>query len=87
MPAFTPKGVDSWLIYQTAERAPAIGGVGNFMDYNRWNGTSELLLAYFGRGESVRPALCPVDGLACPRPHILPETSYVLPLSAEAEAV
>ncbi|HNZ15353.1 MAG TPA: GH25 family lysozyme, partial [Anaerolineaceae bacterium] len=42
-PPLMPKGVDNWLIHQTAERAPAIGGVGNFMDYNRWNGTSESL--------------------------------------------
>ena len=86
-PPLMPKGVDTWLIHQTAERAPAIGGVGNFMDYNRWNGTSESLLAYFGRIEPVKPAICPVDGLACPRLHALPATSIELPLEADVEVL
>ncbi len=80
-PPRMPKGVDTWLIHQTAERSPAIGGVGHFMDYDRWNGTEAELLAYFGRGVAVEPSLCPVDGLACPRPEALREV--VLPVPKE----
>lgn len=66
-PPLMPKGVETWLIHQTAERAPAIGGVGNFMDYDRWNGTSQDLLSYFGRVEAREPVVCPLDGTACPK--------------------
>ncbi|NLC30297.1 MAG: hypothetical protein GX773_07540 [Chloroflexi bacterium] len=65
-PPMLPKGVRQWLIHQTAQRAPAIGGVGHYMDYNRWNGSPEQLLAYFGKTQPVL-ALCPVDQLPCER--------------------
>ena len=60
-----PKGVDRWLIHQTSERGPAIGGVGKYMDYDRWNGTPADVLAYFGRTEAVK-VICPLDGEVCP---------------------
>ena len=78
-PPMMPKGVDEWLIHQTAERAPAIGGVGNFMDYARWNGSHDSLLAYFGRAVVAEPAICPLDGLACPRPEAIKPEPVVLP--------
>jgi GH25 family lysozyme M1 (1,4-beta-N-acetylmuramidase) len=62
-PPRLPKGVDQWLIHQTSERGPAIGGAGNYMDYDRWNGTEADVLAYFGRAALVN---CPLDGAICP---------------------
>ena len=64
-PPRLPKGVDGWLIHQTTERGPAIGGVGSYMDYDRWNGTPADVLAYFGRTEASG-VTCPLDGDACP---------------------
>ncbi|HOE34418.1 MAG: hypothetical protein GX415_03070 [Chloroflexi bacterium] len=66
-PPCLPKGVAKWLIHQTAERAPAIGGSGWYMDYNRWAGSEEDVLAYFGRSKQWAPAVCPVDGKTCQR--------------------
>ncbi|MEA4812371.1 MAG: glycoside hydrolase family 25 protein [Anaerolineaceae bacterium] len=66
-PPALPKGLNRWLIHQTAERGPSIGGPGTYMDYNRWNGGRESLLAYFGRSAADSPRSCPFDGLACPR--------------------
>lgn len=62
-PPRLPKGVDHWLIHQTTERGPAIGGVGSYMDYDRWNGTPADVLAYFGQ---ARTTVCPLDGETCP---------------------
>ena len=64
-PPRMPKGVDHWLIHQTSERGPAIGGVGNYMDYDRWNGTPADVLAYFGQMDAAR-VICPLDGEVCP---------------------
>ncbi|MEL7644989.1 MAG: GH25 family lysozyme [Anaerolineaceae bacterium] len=66
-PPRLPKGVSRWLIHQTAERAPAIGGSGWYMDYNRWAGTRQDLLAYFGKQAEPAPLLCPLDDTPCPR--------------------
>ncbi len=65
-PPQLPAGVRQWLIHQTSQRAPAIGGVGHYMDYNRWNGNLEQLWAYFGKGKP-REAICPLDSKACER--------------------
>ena len=65
-PPQLPKGVRQWLIHQTSQRAPAIGGVGHYMDYNRWNGSLEQLWAYFGKGKPGG-AICPLDSKACER--------------------
>lgn len=64
-PPALPKGVTKWLIHQTTNRGPAIGGIGRYMDYNRWNGDCKAVLAYFGRQESRAEAICPLDGLYC----------------------
>jgi GH25 family lysozyme M1 (1,4-beta-N-acetylmuramidase) len=65
-PPLLPRGVRHWLIHQTSQRAPAIGGVGYYMDYNRWNGSPEQLRAYFDK-EKPALALCPIDHLPCER--------------------
>lgn len=65
-PPMLPDGVQRWLIHQTSQRAPAIGGIGHYMDYNRWNGSLEQLWAYFGKGHP-RPAVCPLDAKPCVR--------------------
>lgn len=41
-PPLLPRGVDSWLIHQTAERAPSIGApASRYMDYDRMNCSAE----------------------------------------------
>jgi GH25 family lysozyme M1 (1,4-beta-N-acetylmuramidase) len=65
-PPMLPRGVRQWLIHQTSQRAPAIGGLGHYMDYNRWNGSLEQLWAYFGRNKP-RLAACPLDSFPCER--------------------
>ncbi len=65
-PPLLPRGVNKWLIHQTTQRGPAIGGVGHYMDYNRWNGSQEQLWAYFGR-QTALPINCPIDNLPCER--------------------
>jgi hypothetical protein len=37
------------------------------MDYNRWNGTRENVLAYFGRPAEPEGTLCPLDAKPYPR--------------------
>lgn len=64
--------MSAWRIHQTVDRAPAIGGSGWYMDYDRWNGSRAELLAYFGREEKQTALACPLDGLACPRREIQP---------------
>jgi hypothetical protein len=71
-PPRLPEGVSAWRIHQTAERAPAIGGSGWYMDYDRWNGSRAELLAYFGREERQPALACPLDGFPCPRRKIQP---------------
>jgi GH25 family lysozyme M1 (1,4-beta-N-acetylmuramidase) len=81
-PPLLPRGVQKWLIHQTAQRAPAIGGVGYYMDYNRWNGSQEQLWAYFGIEKRV-PALCPFDHMPCER---APKTLQTRPMKEEVAA-
>lgn len=66
-PPRLPRGVSQWLIHQTAEKAPAIGGVSTYMDYDRWHGSKQEVLTYFGRNTSGSEVLCPVDGEPCCR--------------------
>ena len=73
-PPRLPESVSAWRIHQTSERAPAIGGSGWYMDYDRWNGTQAELLAYFGRTGKQSVEACPLDGLACPRRKIQPNS-------------
>ena len=73
-PPRLPEGLSVWRIHQTSERAPAIGGSGWYMDYDRWNGTRAELMAYFGRAEKQPAEICPLDGLACPRRKIQPNS-------------
>ena len=48
-PPWLPAGVDHWLIHQTGDRCPAVGGFGRYMDYDRWNGSHRDVWSYFGR--------------------------------------
>jgi len=54
-PPALPKGVDNWLIHQTAERGNGseFGVASHYIDIDRWNGTKEQMLAYFGIGEEA----------------------------------
>ena len=54
-PPALPRGVNSWLIHQTGERGngSAVGVASHYVDTNRWNGTKEQMLAYFGSGEEA----------------------------------
>jgi len=55
-PPTLPRGVNTWLIHQTAEYGKSIGSPGNRrMDYNRWNGTEAGVLAYFGYAVEPEP--------------------------------
>ena len=42
-----------WLIHQTADKGKSIGGNSYYMDYNRWQGTHEDVLRYFGYAEGM----------------------------------
>ena len=57
-PPALPKGVNNWLIHQTAERGngSAVGVVSHYVDIDRWNGTKEQMLTYFGLEEEDPPA-------------------------------
>jgi GH25 family lysozyme M1 (1,4-beta-N-acetylmuramidase) len=62
-PPLLPKGVDSWFMHQTAEKGngSAVGVVSHYVDCNRFNGTQEELLAYFGLGEETPEPEPPVE--------------------------
>ena len=62
-PPALPTGVDSWLIHQTAEKGngSAVGVVSHYVDCNRFNGTQDELLAYFGLGEETPEPEPPVE--------------------------
>lgn len=64
-PPLLPRGVDRWRIHQTANRAPAITGASNYMDYDRWCGSTEDLLLYFGRIDNLNRRICPLDDRIC----------------------
>lgn len=82
-PPNLPRGVTQWLIHQTAEKAPAIGGVGTYMDYDRWNGSKQDVLTYFGRTQEVAAVLCPLNGEPCNRENV-PSLSIRAELPVEA---
>ena len=52
-PPALPAGVNTWMIHQTGDKGNggAHGVVSYYIDQNRWNGTEEEMLAYFGLGE------------------------------------
>ena len=56
-PPRLPKGVNHWLIHQTAEKGngSAVGVVSYYVDLNRWNGSLQDMYAYFGMSEPVEP--------------------------------
>ena len=56
-PPALPNGVNNWLIHQTGERGngSAVGVASHYVDTNRWNGTKQELLAYFGLTDDYEP--------------------------------
>lgn len=56
-PPALPRGVNNWLIHQTGERGngSAVGVASHYVDTNRWNGTKQELLAYFGLADDSDP--------------------------------
>jgi len=66
-PPLLPNGVNNWLIHQTGERGNggAVGVASYYVDTNRWNGTHEQMLAYFGLADDSEPLPPepPADGL------------------------
>ena len=57
-PPLLPNGFSNWTFHQTAERQDGskVGVVSHYVDTNRFNGTKEQLLAYFGYAEPTPPA-------------------------------
>ena len=49
-PPALPKGVKKWLIHQTCEKGNGAeyGVASHYVDLDRWNGSSDDILAYFG---------------------------------------
>ena len=56
-PPLLPIGVKTWLIHQTGDKGNGheVGVASHYVDTDRWNGTKEQLLAYFGLGEETPP--------------------------------
>lgn len=56
-PPALPKGVSTWLIHQTAEKSKGkdVGVFSHYVDSDRWNGTKQSLLSYFGLTEEAPP--------------------------------
>lgn len=81
-PPHLPRGLSNWLIHQTAEKAPPIGGGSSYMDYDRWNGTEQDVRAYFGYTDKHVDILCPLDGVPC---RMAKRTVPALPVEFAAE--
>lgn len=62
-PPMLPNGVKNWLIHQTSKEQDGskVGVVSHYVDTNRWNGTHDELLAYFGLGEETPEPEPPVE--------------------------
>ena len=61
-PPLLPRGVTNWLIHQTCEKGNGAeyGVASHYVDLDRWNGTSDDILEYFGltgQPEPIKPAL------------------------------
>jgi len=59
-PPTLPKGIDNWLIHQTGERGNGLehgipASANRFIDTNRWNGTKDDILKYFGYKSEPEP--------------------------------
>ena len=54
-PPALPTGVSRWLIHQTGDHCKSIGTAKIYMDYDRWNGNSDDILAYFGLTDVPAP--------------------------------
>ena len=58
-PPLLPRGVTNWLIHQTCEKGNGAeyGVVSHYVDLDRWNGTSNDILEYFGLTGQPEPEL------------------------------
>ena len=56
-PPALPRGVTKWLIHQTSQYANGseFGVASHYVDLDRWNGSSEDILAYFGLTDAPAP--------------------------------
>ena len=56
-PPMLPNGVSNWLIHQTSstKKGSDVGVGSYYVDTNRWNGTREDMLSYFGHGGQIPP--------------------------------
>lgn len=56
-PPLMPNGIDTWFMHQTGEKGDGskVGVVSHYVDTDRFNGTKEQLLAYFGYDEQPEP--------------------------------
>ncbi len=54
-PPDLPKGVSTYLMHQTGDKCKGIGTVSYYMDYDRWNGTKQDVLRYFGNKVEASP--------------------------------
>lgn len=56
-PPALPKGVDNWLIHQTAERGNGseFGVASHYVDIDRWNTGNKEIAAFFGLTEELPP--------------------------------
>ena len=60
-PPALPKGVDNWLIHQTAEKGNGseFGVASHYIDIDRWNTGNKEIAAFFGLGEETTPEPLP----------------------------
>ena len=56
-PPALPRGVTKWLIHQTCEKGNGAeyGVASHYVDLDRWNGSSDDILAYFGLTDAPAP--------------------------------
>jgi GH25 family lysozyme M1 (1,4-beta-N-acetylmuramidase) len=69
-PPWLPAGVNNWLIHQTGDRGngAAHGVASHYIDTNRWNGTEDQMLAYFGLPEESHEVYLPIISTPEPEP-------------------
>ena len=75
-PPNLPKGVSTWLIHQTGERGNggAHGVASYYVDQNRWNGTEDEMLRYFGlKKDETHDVYLPIVTVPEPEPEPKPK--------------
>lgn len=74
-PPWLPVGSNTWLIHQTGDRGngSAHGVASHYVDQNRWNGTEDEMLSYFGLKEESHEVYLPIITRPEPEPETEPE--------------